>query len=47
MVLPPTYVEGFHYLEDVKKLPYVNLGDTDLTVSRLGFGSGCFGNHYG
>ncbi|KAK6622209.1 hypothetical protein RUM44_002016 [Polyplax serrata] len=47
MTLPETYVDGFHYADEVKKLKYICLGETGLKVSRLGFGAGCFGNHYG
>ncbi|KAL0277363.1 UNVERIFIED_CONTAM: hypothetical protein PYX00_004680 [Menopon gallinae] len=47
MALPRTYTEGFHNLEDVRKMKYVNLGTTGMKVSVLGFGGGCFGNHYG
>lgn len=47
MSLPATYVEGFHDLEAVKKVKYVDFGKTGLKVSVLGFGAGAFGNHYG
>lgn len=46
MSLPATYIEGFHDLEKVKKVSYVDFGKTGLKVSKLGFGGGAFGNHY-
>lgn len=36
--LPPTYVEGFHDLEAVKKMKYQPLGRTGMDVSKLSFG---------
>lgn len=47
MSLPATFVEGFHDLEKVKKIKYVDFGKTGLKVSNLAFGGGAFGNHYG
>lgn len=47
MALPETYVEGFHDLEAVKKMKYVDFGKTGLKVSNLGFGGGALGNQYG
>ncbi|KAL2749949.1 L-galactose dehydrogenase-like [Vespula maculifrons] len=46
-MLPPTYVEGFHDLEAVKIMEYKKLGKTDLLVSKLSFGGGPLGCHYG
>lgn len=46
-MLPPTYVEGFHDLEAVKAMEYKKLGKTNLLVSKLSFGSGPLGCHYG
>ncbi|KAL2740807.1 L-galactose dehydrogenase-like [Vespula squamosa] len=46
-MLPPTYVEGFHDLEAVKLMEYKKLGKTDLLVSKLSFGGGPLGCHYG
>lgn len=46
-MLPPTYVEGFHDLEAVKVMKYKRLGRTDLLVSKLSFGGGPLGCHYG
>ncbi|XP_074097297.1 uncharacterized protein LOC141526275 [Cotesia typhae] len=45
--LPPTYVEGFHDLEAVKSMKYLPLGKTGLMVSKLSFGGGPLGCHYG
>ncbi|OAD62536.1 D-arabinose 1-dehydrogenase [Eufriesea mexicana] len=46
-MLPATYVEGFHDLEAVKKMEYRPLGKTGLMVSKLSFGGGPLGVHYG
>ncbi|KAK2576263.1 hypothetical protein KPH14_005629 [Odynerus spinipes] len=46
-MLPPTYVEGFHDLEAVKAMEYKKLGKTDLLISKLSFGGGPLGCHYG
>ncbi|XP_046592509.1 L-galactose dehydrogenase isoform X1 [Neodiprion lecontei] len=46
-MLPPTYVEGFHDLEAVNKMEYRPLGNTGLLVSKLSFGGGALGCHYG
>lgn len=46
-MLPPTYVEGFHNLEAVKKMEYRTLGSTGLLVSKLSFGGGGLGGLYG
>ncbi|XP_014488989.1 PREDICTED: L-galactose dehydrogenase-like [Dinoponera quadriceps] len=45
--LPSTYVEGFHDLEAVRTMEYKKLGKTGLMVSKLSFGSGPLGYHYG
>ncbi|XP_043276008.1 L-galactose dehydrogenase-like [Venturia canescens] len=45
--LPPTYVEGFHDLEAVKAMEYRPLGKTGMLVSKLSFGGGPLGCHYG
>ncbi|XP_044016791.1 L-galactose dehydrogenase-like isoform X1 [Aphidius gifuensis] len=45
--LPATYVEGFHDLEAVKKMEYKQLGKTGLMVSKLSYGGGPLGCHYG
>jgi len=41
--LPPTYVEGFHSLDSVKKLTYRRVGNTDMQVSTLSFGASSLG----
>ncbi|XP_033196720.1 uncharacterized protein LOC117160226 [Bombus vancouverensis nearcticus] len=46
-MLPPTYVEGFHDLEAVKAMEYRPFGKTGLMVSKLSFGGGPLGCHYG
>ncbi|KAG9434982.1 L-galactose dehydrogenase isoform X1 [Apis mellifera carnica] len=46
-MLPATYVEGFHDLEAVKTMEYRELGKTGLMVSKLSFGGGPLGCHYG
>ncbi|CAH3024773.1 unnamed protein product [Porites evermanni] len=42
--LPPTYVEGFHDLEAVKKMKYQPLGRTGMDVSKLSFGASSLGS---
>ncbi|OXU30123.1 hypothetical protein TSAR_012735 [Trichomalopsis sarcophagae] len=44
--LPPTFVEGFHDLQDVKAMEYRILGKTGLMVSKLSLGGGTLGCHY-
>ncbi|XP_037075557.1 L-galactose dehydrogenase-like [Pollicipes pollicipes] len=44
--LPPTYVEGFHDLDAVKRMKYTRLGNTDLMVSKLGYGASGLGLCY-
>lgn len=44
---PPTYIEGFHDPKAVKAMEYKELGKTGLFVSKLSFGSGPLGCHYG
>ncbi|XP_013399106.1 L-galactose dehydrogenase isoform X1 [Lingula anatina] len=44
MSLPVTYVEGFHDVDLVKKMQYVQLGKTDMHVSRLSLGTSAFGS---
>lgn len=44
---PSTYVEGFHDPEAIKIMEYKELGKTGLFVSKLSFGSGPLGCHYG
>lgn len=44
---PSTYIEGFHDPKAVKAMEYKELGKTGLFVSKLSFGSGPLGCHYG
>jgi len=46
-MFPPTYVEGFHDPEAVKAMEYKELGKTGLLISKLSFGCGPLGAHYG
>ncbi|KAL0099841.1 hypothetical protein PUN28_019925 [Cardiocondyla obscurior] len=46
-MFPPTYVEGFHDPEAVKAMEYKELGKTGMLVSKLSFGCGPLGCHYG
>ncbi|KAK0093494.1 hypothetical protein PV326_013398 [Microctonus aethiopoides] len=46
-ILPPTYVEGFHDPEAVKSMEYNTLGKTGLVISKLSFGGGPLGCHFG
>ncbi|XP_044728835.1 L-galactose dehydrogenase-like [Chrysoperla carnea] len=45
--LPPTFVQGFHDEEAVRKMKYTPLGDTGLIVSQIGIGGAGFTNLYG
>jgi L-galactose dehydrogenase len=48
MSLPPTYVEGFHYEDQVKRMEYSQLGTTHMMVSKLAIGGGTLcSNFYG
>ncbi|XP_012935641.1 L-galactose dehydrogenase [Aplysia californica] len=42
--LPDTYTEGFHDVEDLKRMPYRSLGITGLRVSALSFGASSLGS---
>ena len=44
--LPPTYLPGWHQADLVKKMRYVQLGQTDLMVSQVGFGGCVVGGVY-
>lgn len=41
--MPPTFVKGFHDPEEIKKLKYTKLGETDMKVSNLSLGTAAFG----
>jgi L-galactose dehydrogenase len=36
--LPPTFVEGFHYEEEVRRMEYRQLGKTHMKVSKISIG---------
>lgn len=38
MSLPPTFVKGFHYEDEVKRMEYRQLGKTHMTVSHVSIG---------
>lgn len=49
MSLPPTFIKGFHYEDQVKKMEYRQLGRTHMYVSKLSIGgatlcSGLYGD---
>ena len=44
--LPPTYLPGWHDLELVQQMQYTRLGDTDLSLSKFGFGGCVVGGVY-
>lgn len=45
--LPPTFIQGFHNEEAVKKMKYQKLGRTGLMVSKLSIGGGTLAPYYG
>ncbi|KAJ6633177.1 ATP-binding cassette sub-family B member 6 [Pseudolycoriella hygida] len=45
--LPPTYVESFHDKESVEKMEYIELGKTELLVSKISLGGGTLSHFYG
>jgi L-galactose dehydrogenase len=48
MSLPPTFVKGFHYEDDVKKMEYSRMGNTHMIVSKMAIGGGTLcSQHYG
>lgn len=46
MALPKTFVEGFHDVKAVKKMPYRKLGNTGMELSLIGFGGGGLSGFY-
>ena len=44
--LPPTFLPGWHHADLVAKMRYSQLGETDLTVSQVGFGGCVVGGVY-
>jgi L-galactose dehydrogenase len=48
MSLPPTFVKGFHYEDDVRRMEYQQLGNTHMMVSKISIGGGTLSDaHYG
>jgi L-galactose dehydrogenase len=47
MSLPDTFVEGFHYEDRVRKMPYTEFGKTGLKLSKISLGGGTLSYHYG
>ncbi|KAF5287953.1 hypothetical protein FQA39_LY15591 [Lamprigera yunnana] len=47
MVLPPTFVSGFHDETQIKKMKYNVFGRTGLVISHLSLGTGGFCLQYG
>lgn len=46
--LPPTFVKGFHYEDQVKRMEYNQLGQTHMIVSKLSIGGATLcGSFYG
>lgn len=45
--LPVTYVEGFHNIENVRKMKYLPLGETKLMVSKLSIGGATLAPFFG
>lgn len=46
--LPPTFVKGFHYEDQVKRMSYSQLGRTHMTVSKISIGGATLcGSFYG
>lgn len=48
MSLPPTFVKGFHYEDEVKRMKYQQLGRTHMIASKLSIGGATLcGSFYG
>lgn len=48
MSLPKTFVKGFHYEEEVRRMEYQQLGKTHMKVSKISIGGGTLCDaHYG
>lgn len=45
--LPETFVNGFHDIQNVKKMKYNNFGCTNIKVSNISLGTGGFSYFYG
>lgn len=46
MSLPPTFVKGFHYEDQVKRMQYKQLGQTHMIVSRISIGGATLCSSY-
>lgn len=46
MSLPPTFVQGFHYEDQVKRMEYSQLGKTHMIVSKISIGGATLCNSY-
>ncbi|KAG4077491.1 hypothetical protein HA402_002918 [Bradysia odoriphaga] len=44
---PPTFIEGFHDKDSVQKMEYVELGKTELLVSKISMGTATLSHFYG
>ena len=44
--MPPTFLPGWHKEEEVKKMTYTQLGETDMIVSKVGLGGCVVGGEY-
>uniref|UniRef100_A0AC35UFD3 Aldo_ket_red domain-containing protein n=1 Tax=Rhabditophanes sp. KR3021 TaxID=114890 RepID=A0AC35UFD3_9BILA len=44
---PPTYVESFHSIDTIKRMPYRPLGKTDIVISKIAIGASGLGGLYG
>ena len=44
--MPPTFLPGWHKKEEVTKMTFTQLGETDMMVSPVGLGGSLFGGVY-
>lgn len=47
MSLPSTYVKGFHDEESVRKMEYLPLGKTGISLSRVSIGGATLADFFG
>lgn len=45
--LPSTYVSGFHDEDLVRKMKYIPLGETGISLSKVSIGGGTLASFYG
>lgn len=45
-ILPSTYVDGFHDVDAVKKMPYTPFGKTGMNFSAFGLGGAPFSGYF-